>query len=48
MLKEIEAKVTAGYSFAFEAALSGKPYAQHITDWKKLGYHITLRSLHEP
>ena len=48
MLKEIEAHVKAGNSFAFETTLSGKAYAKHIIEWKKLGYHITLFFLSLP
>ena len=42
MLKEIEGHVKAGNSFAFETTLSGKAYASHIVEWKRLGYHIAL------
>ncbi|NOT64523.1 MAG: AAA family ATPase [Methylotenera sp.] len=48
MLNEIKANVKAGNSFAFETTLSGKAYAKHITEWKKLGYHITLFFLSLP
>lgn len=48
MLNEIENNVKLGNSFAFETTLSGKGYAQHIAEWKKLGYHITLFFLSLP
>ncbi|NOU25231.1 MAG: AAA family ATPase [Methylotenera sp.] len=48
MLKEIDANVKSGNSFAFETTLSGKTYASHIVEWKKLGYHITLFFLYLP
>ena len=48
MLNEIKANVKAGNSFAFETTLSGKTYAKHITEWKKLGYHITMFFLSLP
>ena len=48
MLKEIEANVKSGHSFAFETTLSGKTYAKHIAEWKNLGYHITLVFLRLP
>jgi predicted ABC-type ATPase len=48
MLNEIKANVKAGNNFAFETTLSGKTYAQHILQWKLLGYHITLVFLSLP
>lgn len=48
MLKEIKSNARAGNSFAFETTLSGKTYAHHILEWKKLGYHITLFFLSLP
>lgn len=48
MLNEIKANVKAGNNFAFETTLSGKTYAQHILQWKSLGYHITLVFLSLP
>lgn len=48
MLNEINANVKAGHSFAFETTLSGKTYAKHIAEWKRLGYHITLVFLSLP
>ncbi len=48
MLKEIELNVKAGNSFAIETTLSGKTYAKDISDWKKVGYHITLAFLSLP
>ena len=48
MLNEIKANVKAGNNFAFETTLSGKAYATHIAEWKKLGYHITMFFLSLP
>ena len=48
MLNEIKVNIKVGNSFAFETTLSGKSYAKHIGDWKKLGYHITLIFLSLP
>jgi predicted ABC-type ATPase len=48
MLKEIATCVQCGESFAFETTLSGLSYLRHITQWRKLGYHISLYFLALP
>lgn len=48
MLKEIEDAVARGESFAFETTLAGLAYAQHISQWRALGYHVSLYFLALP
>ena len=48
MLAEIAACVSHGESFAFETTLSGLSYANHIKQWRELGYHISLFFLSLP
>lgn len=42
MLREIDRRVAARESFAFETTLSGLNYARHIPRWRKAGYHVKL------
>lgn len=42
MLREIEACVIQGESFAFETTLLGLAYLRHIREWQQLGYHVSL------
>lgn len=42
MLEEIKRHVSDGESFAFETTLSGKTYAQMISEWRKMGYGVKL------
>lgn len=48
MLEEIERRVRAGSSFAFETTLSGRSYARMIPRWRAAGYHIKLIFLSLP
>lgn len=42
MLQALKEAVDKQQSFAFETTLSGLTYLRHITEWKLLGYHVTL------
>ncbi|MDH4099844.1 MAG: zeta toxin family protein [Nitrospirota bacterium] len=42
MLDEIKGRVRQRKSFAFETTLSGRSYAQRITQWQAIGYHVKL------
>lgn len=42
MLREIAACAARGESFAFETTLAGHAYLQHIEDWRRAGYHVSL------
>lgn len=42
MLEEIAHHVRQGHSFAFETTLSGRSYAQRISQWRQAGYHVKL------
>ncbi len=48
MLKEIDACVASGESFAFETTLSGLTYLTKIESWHRLGYQIKLWFLSLP
>ncbi|MGA3067523.1 MAG: zeta toxin family protein [Tepidisphaeraceae bacterium] len=48
MLGEINSRVRAGKSFAFESTLSGLNYARHIPRWRKAGYRVKLIFLSLP
>lgn len=48
MLQEIERRVSAGESFAFETTLSGHHYARLIPRWRALGYTVELIFLSLP
>jgi predicted ABC-type ATPase len=48
MLKEIDACVASGESFAFETTLSGLAYLSKIESWHRLGYKIKLWFLSLP
>jgi predicted ABC-type ATPase len=48
MLKEIDACVAKGESFAFETTLSGLAYLGKIESWQRLGYQIKLWFLSLP
>lgn len=48
MLEEMATCEQCGESFAFETTLSGLSYLRHITQWRKLGYHISLYFLALP
>lgn len=48
MLQEIENRVKRLESFAFETTLSGKVYANKISEWQRLGYHVKLIFLSLP
>lgn len=48
MLKEIDACVAKGESFAFETTLSGLAYLGKIESWHRLGYQIKLWFLSLP
>ena len=42
MLHEIQRRIHAGESFAFETTLSGRIYARRIPRWQAAGYHVSL------
>jgi len=42
MLSEMAHCVAQGQSFAFETTLSGLAYLRHISQWRNLGYHVSL------
>ena len=42
MLSEMAHCVAQGQSFALETTLSGLAYLRHISQWQKLGYHVSL------
>jgi predicted ABC-type ATPase len=42
MLQEIQQRVRAGESFAFETTLSGRNYSRLIPRWRAAGYEIKL------
>jgi len=42
MLSEMARCVAQGQSFAFETTLSGLAYLRHISQWRNLGYHVSL------
>ena len=42
MLREINAKASAGVSFAFETTLSGRGYARQIPRWQASGYWVEI------
>ncbi len=48
MLEEIALSVRHGESFAFETTLSGLSYLRHISQWRTLGYRISLYFLSLP
>jgi predicted ABC-type ATPase len=48
MLNMIGEKAGRGESFAFETTLSGKSYARHIPEWRKMGYRVELLFLTLP
>jgi predicted ABC-type ATPase len=48
MLQEIQRRVRAGESFAFETTLAGRHYAKLIPLWHKAGYHVKLVFLSLP
>jgi len=48
MLHEISECVAHGDSFAFETTLSGLVFLRHITEWKRLNYHVGLFFLSLP
>ena len=48
MLEEIESRIRAKASFAFETTLSGRAYAQQIPRWQAAGYHVKLVFLRLP
>ena len=48
MLETIREHVRNRESFAFETTLSGRAYAQHIPEWRALGYHVKLFFLRLP
>jgi len=48
MLETIDEHVRNRESFAFETTLSGRAYAQHIPEWRALGYHVKLFFLRLP
>lgn len=48
MLDEIALSVRHGESFAFETTLSGLSYLRHISQWRTLGYRISLYFLSLP
>ncbi len=48
MLSEIQRRIKAGQSFAFETTLSGHLYARLIPRWRKAGYRVRLIFLSLP
>lgn len=48
MLEEIERRIEAKSSFAFETTLSGRSYAQDIPRWQQSGYRVNLIFLELP
>ena len=48
LLQEIERRVRAGESFAFETTLAGRNYARAIPRWRAAGYHVKLVFLSLP
>jgi predicted ABC-type ATPase len=48
MLSEIDRRVRNSKSFAFETTLAGLGYANHIREWRALGYHVKLIFLRLP
>ena len=42
MLEEMNLSVEKREDFAFETTLSGLSYIQHIKEWRRLGYQVTL------
>lgn len=48
MLQEINTRVRRLENFAFETTLSGKVYANKISEWQRLGYHVKLIFLSLP
>jgi predicted ABC-type ATPase len=48
MLQEINRRVEAGESFAFETTLSGRNYARAIPRWRAAGYYVKLVFLSLP
>jgi len=48
MLEEIASCVTRRESFAFETTLSGHGYLRQITQWRALGYHVSIYFLSLP
>jgi predicted ABC-type ATPase len=48
MLAEIRRRIRSGTSFAFETMLSGRGYAQLITQWRAAGYYVKLIYINLP
>lgn len=48
MLQEIDTRIRKLENFAFETTLSGKVYANKISEWQRLGYHVKLIFLSLP
>jgi predicted ABC-type ATPase len=48
MLHEIQSRIHAGESFAFETTLAGRHYARLIPLWQRAGYHVRIIFLSLP
>lgn len=48
LLRQIQKRVEAKETFAFETTLSGMGYARHIPQWQKAGYRVQLIFLRLP
>jgi predicted ABC-type ATPase len=42
MFEEISQCLDKGESFALETTLSGQGYRRHISEWRNLGYHVSI------
>ncbi len=48
MLELIAEHVSRGESFAFETTLAGRNFARSISQWRTMGYHVSLIFLSLP